>query len=103
MSARYLKPEKDHAAGEAYLQLAAAADRFEQYAKPHATRVAAIADALAEAFHIAPQDRRSLRAAASGSAAHQAWSTDQFTAVRKASKRKSPWPSIARGRPSNSA
>ena len=41
---------------------------------------------------------RSLRAAACGSAAHQAWSTDQFTAVRNASKRKSPWPSIARGR-----
>ena len=56
--------EKNHAAREAYLHLAEAADRFEQYANPHATRVAAIAEALAEAFHIAPQDRRSLRTAA---------------------------------------
>jgi HD-GYP domain-containing protein (c-di-GMP phosphodiesterase class II) len=61
---RSFKAEKNHAAGEAYLQLAAAADRFEQYANPHATRVAAIADAMAQALHIAPQDRKSLRAAA---------------------------------------
>ena len=56
--------EKDRGAREAYLQLAAAADRFEQYANPHAVRIAAIADALAGAFHMAPQDRRSLRNAA---------------------------------------
>ncbi len=64
MSPRHLDTKKDHAAREAYSQLADAADRFEQYANPHAARIAAIADALAEAFHIAPQDRRSLRTAA---------------------------------------
>ena len=46
------------------MQLAAAADRFEQYANPHAVRIAAIADKIAEAFHMAPQDRKSLRTAA---------------------------------------
>jgi HD-GYP domain-containing protein (c-di-GMP phosphodiesterase class II) len=56
--------EKDRGAREAYLQLASAADRFEQYANPHAVRIAAIADKIAEAFHMAPQDRKSLRTAA---------------------------------------
>lgn len=56
--------QKDRVAREAYLQLASAADRFEQYANPHAVRIAAIADALAEQFHMAPQDRRTLRTAA---------------------------------------
>jgi HD-GYP domain-containing protein (c-di-GMP phosphodiesterase class II) len=56
--------DKTRAAREAYLQLAAAADQFEQYPNPHAVRIAAIADALAEAFHMAAQDRRSLRTAA---------------------------------------
>src|SRR4030095_8497511 len=51
-------------AREAYLQLAAAADEFERYANPHAVRIAAIADKLAETFHLAPHDRRSLRMAA---------------------------------------
>jgi|ERR1043166_2963202 HD-GYP domain-containing protein (c-di-GMP phosphodiesterase class II) len=51
-------------AREAYLQLASAADGFEQYANPHAVRIAAIADRIAEAFHMPPQDRRSLRMAA---------------------------------------
>lgn len=51
-------------AREAYLQLADAADEFERYTNPHAVRIAAIADRLAEAFHMAPQDRRSLRHAA---------------------------------------
>ena len=46
------------------MQLADAADEFERYANPHAVRIAAIADRLAEAFHMAPQDRRSLRHAA---------------------------------------
>ena len=64
MSALYVDSEKDRAAGEAYLQLAAAADRFEGYANPHAIRIAAIADKLAEAFHMARQDRKSLRIAA---------------------------------------
>jgi len=56
--------EKDRGAREAYLQLAAAADHFEQYANPHAVRIAAIADKIAETFHMAPQDRKSLRTAA---------------------------------------
>jgi len=56
--------ERDRGAREAYLQLASAADRFEQYENPHAVRIAAIADNIAEAFHMAPQDRKSLRTAA---------------------------------------
>jgi HD-GYP domain-containing protein (c-di-GMP phosphodiesterase class II) len=59
-----LDTEKDRDARDAYLQLAGAADRFEQYANPHAVRIAAIADKIAEAFHLAPQDRKSLRTAA---------------------------------------
>ena len=55
---------KDQEAREAYLQLAAAADGFERYANPHAARIAAIADNIADLFHMAPQDRRSLRRAA---------------------------------------
>ena len=64
MSALYVDNERDRAAREAYLQLAAAADRFEQYANPHAVRIAEIADKLAEAFHMARQDRKLLRIAA---------------------------------------
>jgi HD-GYP domain-containing protein (c-di-GMP phosphodiesterase class II) len=64
MSAIFRNTEKDHAAREAYLQLAAAADEFERYANPHAVRIAAIADQIAETFHIAPHDRKSLRTAA---------------------------------------
>jgi HD-GYP domain-containing protein (c-di-GMP phosphodiesterase class II) len=64
MSALYMETEKDRAAAEAYVQLAAAADRFEQYANSHATRIAAIADELAKIFHMAPKDRKLLRIAA---------------------------------------
>ena len=64
MATTYRNTEKDRTAREAYLQLAAAADEFEQYANPHAVRIAAIADKIAEAFHLAPQDRKSLRTAA---------------------------------------
>jgi len=64
MSTIYHNAEKDRTAREAYLQLAEAADQFEQYANPHAIRIAAIADKIAEAFHMAPQDRKSLRTAA---------------------------------------
>jgi HD-GYP domain-containing protein (c-di-GMP phosphodiesterase class II) len=64
MPTLYIDSEKDRAAQEAYLQLAAAADRFEQYANPHAVRIATIAEAVAEAFHMAAQDRKSLRTAA---------------------------------------
>jgi HD-GYP domain-containing protein (c-di-GMP phosphodiesterase class II) len=63
MSALFSETEKDRAA-EAYLQLAAAADRFERYANPHATRIAAIADELAKTFHILPHDRKLLGIAA---------------------------------------
>ena len=64
MAATKLKSDQDREAREAYLHLAEAADLFEQYANPHATRIAAIADALGEAFNLAPQDRKSLRIAA---------------------------------------
>jgi HD-GYP domain-containing protein (c-di-GMP phosphodiesterase class II) len=64
MSIGYANSEKDLAAREAYLQLAEAADEFERYANPHAVRIAAIADKIAETFHLAPQDRKSLRTAA---------------------------------------
>ena len=52
------------AATRAFQQLAGAADEFERYAHPHAARIARIADELARAFHMAPQDRKSLQAAA---------------------------------------
>ncbi len=64
MSAFSRNAEKDRIARDAYLDLAAAADQFEQYPHPHAIRIAAIADRIAEAFHMAPQDRKSLRIAA---------------------------------------
>lgn len=64
MFARTAKAEKNLIEREAYLQLAAAADEFERYANPHAVRIAAIADKIAETFHLAPHDRRSLRMAA---------------------------------------
>ena len=64
MSALTHEKERDRIAREAYLQLASAADKFEGYANPHAERIATIADAIADALHMAPQDRRSLRNAA---------------------------------------
>lgn len=64
MPKRYSEADSDRAAHEAYVQLATAADRFEQYANPHAVRIARIADALAEAFHMAARDRKALRTAA---------------------------------------
>ena len=64
MSAIFRSNERDRNAREAYMQLAAAADEFERYANPHAVRIATIADRIAEAFHLAPQDRKSLRTAA---------------------------------------
>src|SRR5258707_12880079 len=51
-------------ARDAFLQLAAAADVFERYANPHASRIAAIAGELARVFHMARQDRFSLQNAA---------------------------------------
>ena len=54
----------EKAAGEAFMQLAKTVDRFERYENPHAQRVAAIADDIAHAFHLARHDRGSLYAAA---------------------------------------
>jgi HD-GYP domain-containing protein (c-di-GMP phosphodiesterase class II) len=54
----------ERAAGEAFMQLAKTTDRFERYENPHAQRVAAIADEIAHAFHLARHDRGSLYAAA---------------------------------------
>lgn len=64
MSALSVDSERDRIAREAYLQLSVAADEFERYAHPHASRISTIADRVAEALHMAPQDRRSLRNAA---------------------------------------
>jgi HD-GYP domain-containing protein (c-di-GMP phosphodiesterase class II) len=64
MSTLFAKAEKDKNARDAYLHLAAAADEFERYANPHAIRIAVIADKIAESFHLAPQDRKSIRTAA---------------------------------------
>jgi HD-GYP domain-containing protein (c-di-GMP phosphodiesterase class II) len=54
----------ERAAGEAFMQLGRTVDRFERYENPHAQRVAAIADEIAHAFHLARHDRGSLYAAA---------------------------------------
>src|SRR5882762_7478449 len=64
MATAHLDTEHDLLAREAYLQLASATDRFERYENPHAVRIAALADRVAQAFHLAPQDRKSLRTAA---------------------------------------
>lgn len=56
--------ENERVASEAFMRLASAADDFEGYAHPHATRIAKIADALAKTFHLAQHDRSSLRLAA---------------------------------------
>ncbi|MEP6742971.1 MAG: HD domain-containing phosphohydrolase [bacterium] len=64
MATAHLETEHDRLAREAYLQLATAADRFERYENPHALRIAAITDRMAQAFHLAPQDRKSLLFAA---------------------------------------
>jgi HD-GYP domain-containing protein (c-di-GMP phosphodiesterase class II) len=54
----------DRATGEAFIQLAKTTDKFERYDNPHAQRVAAIADQIANAFHLARHDRGSLHTAA---------------------------------------
>lgn len=56
--------ESERATAEAFMRLASATDEFEEYAHPHATRIAKIADALAKSFHLAQQDRASLIVAA---------------------------------------
>lgn len=54
----------DRAAAEAFIQFARTTDKFERYENPHAQRIAAIADKIAKAFHLARHDRGSLYAAA---------------------------------------
>ena len=54
----------DSAAAEAFTQLARTTDKFERYENPHAQRIAAIADEIAQDFHLARHDRGSLYAAA---------------------------------------
>src|SRR5881398_2189643 len=49
---------------EVFTTLAARADEFENYANPHALRIAAIADQIAKLFRLGPRDRFSLRIAA---------------------------------------
>jgi HD-GYP domain-containing protein (c-di-GMP phosphodiesterase class II) len=49
---------------EVFTSLAARADEFENYANPHAWRIAAIADQIARLFRLGPRDRFSLRIAA---------------------------------------
>ena len=49
---------------DAFVQLATAADAFERYANPHATRISAIAVEIAVLFHMAKQDRAALQTAA---------------------------------------
>ena len=56
--------EHERATGEAFLRLAEAADKFEGYAHPHASRIARLADEVAKLFHLAQHDRASLRLAA---------------------------------------
>ena len=54
----------ERAAAEAFIQLAKTTDKFERYDNSHAQRIAAIADEIAKAFHLARHDRGSLHAAA---------------------------------------
>jgi HD-GYP domain-containing protein (c-di-GMP phosphodiesterase class II) len=56
--------ENERIMGDAFMRLAAAADDFERYAHPHATRIAKLSDAVAKQFHMAQQDRTSLKIAA---------------------------------------
>lgn len=56
--------ESERAAVEAFMRLAMAADEFEGYQHPHSERIAKLADAIARSFHLAQQDRASLRLAA---------------------------------------
>ena len=54
----------DSSAAEAFIQLAKTTDKFERYESPHAQRIAAIADEIAQHFQLARHDRGSLFAAA---------------------------------------
>lgn len=52
--------DNDRAAGEVFTRLGRAVDEFEGYARPHALRVAKLADALAARFRLSRADRASL-------------------------------------------
>ncbi len=56
--------ESERVTGEAFMRLAVASDEFEGYTHPHAARIARLADAVAKQFHLAQQDRASLKLAA---------------------------------------
>jgi HD-GYP domain-containing protein (c-di-GMP phosphodiesterase class II) len=64
MSSHINFTENERLTGEAFVRLATAADEFEAYAHPHATRISRLADEVAKAFHLGKQDRFSLRIAA---------------------------------------
>ena len=52
--------ERERVAGEAFLRLSATVDEFEGYTRPHASRVARLADALAASFRLPRADRTAL-------------------------------------------
>jgi HD-GYP domain-containing protein (c-di-GMP phosphodiesterase class II) len=56
--------ETERVITEAFMRLAAATDEFEGYSHTHAARISRLADEVAKLFHVAPQDRHSLRIAA---------------------------------------
>ncbi len=56
--------EEERVLEKVMLAFAVKADEFEAYMHPHATRIAVIADELAQRFNLARQDRFSLRLAA---------------------------------------
>lgn len=53
--------EKEENLEERLLKMATLTDDFEGYIHPHATRIAALADAVAQKFNLASHDRYSLR------------------------------------------
>jgi HD-GYP domain-containing protein (c-di-GMP phosphodiesterase class II) len=55
---------KNNAHVDAFSELASATDEFELYRNEHASRIANIADEIAQRFLLASRDRKSLRAAA---------------------------------------
>lgn len=56
--------ETERVITEVFMRLASAADEFEGYSHPHAARISRLADEVAKLFHMAQQDRHSLRIAA---------------------------------------
>jgi HD-GYP domain-containing protein (c-di-GMP phosphodiesterase class II) len=52
--------ESERASGETFLRLSTTVDEFEGYEHPHASRVARLADALAECFRLSRADRSSI-------------------------------------------